>query len=144
MTEYEEITNDKSIGALEAELEYQLSLGFNLGDSFPQHIVNCIAKLKSEAKPKKDITIKYRGSDDWDRPVFQVVELIEGELIKKTTYLGSTNILVPDRKLGLIDVKSISEYFRNNIGALEYFGSTFNCEPMGSTIADNINLIIID
>ena len=55
MTEYEEITNGKTIPELEKELQYQLDLGFNIGDSFPQHIVDCISQLKR--KQYNNITI---------------------------------------------------------------------------------------
>jgi hypothetical protein len=46
MTEYEEICNGKSIEELEIELKYQLSLGYNEGDSFPSYIKDRIAELQ--------------------------------------------------------------------------------------------------
>jgi hypothetical protein len=43
MTEYEQITNGKTIEELEKELNYQTNiLGYSIIDSFPQHIVDCI------------------------------------------------------------------------------------------------------
>lgn len=50
MTEYEEITNGKTIGELELELQFQVyRLGYSLTDSFPQHILDCINKLKYDS-----------------------------------------------------------------------------------------------
>ena len=46
MSEYEEITNGKTIPELEKELQYQLDLGFNINDSFPQHILDCISTIR--------------------------------------------------------------------------------------------------
>ena len=56
MTEYEEITNGKTIEELETELNYQLiNLGYSITDSFPQYIVDCIIQLKR--KQYNNITI---------------------------------------------------------------------------------------
>ena len=38
----------------------------------------------------RNFDIKFRGVDDFNRPVFKVVD--------KAIYFGSTNILVPDGK----------------------------------------------
>ena len=48
MTEYEEITNGKTIPELEKELQYQLYLGFVITNSFPQYILECINKIKNK------------------------------------------------------------------------------------------------
>ena len=46
ITEYEEITNGKTIPELEKELEYQLSLGYEITDNFPQFILDCITDIR--------------------------------------------------------------------------------------------------
>lgn len=46
MSEYEEITNGKTIPELEKELQHQLDLGFDINDSFPQHILDCISTIR--------------------------------------------------------------------------------------------------
>lgn len=56
MTEYEEITEGKSIFELEKELRFQYSLGYTETDSFPQYIKNRINTLQSKVK-KLDIAI---------------------------------------------------------------------------------------
>lgn len=46
MSEYEEITNGKTIPELEKELQHQLDLGFDINDSFPQYILDCISTIR--------------------------------------------------------------------------------------------------
>ena len=41
-TEYNEITDNKTLIELYRELTYQFKLGYTLEDSFPQHIMDCI------------------------------------------------------------------------------------------------------
>ena len=65
----------------------------------------------------KTYTIVFKGIDDWNRPVFKVVD--------KPFYFGSVNILfdwnaTEEKVLQKITVKD-----------LEYFGTHFNCEPNG-------------
>jgi hypothetical protein len=76
-------------------------------------------------------TIKYRGIDDFNRPVFKVLE--------KKYYIGSTS------KLFSHDVKEseVINYFKDNINQLEFFGHSFNCEPEGGKLKDNIKLVIV-
>ena len=50
MTEYEEICTGKSIAELEVELEYQYKLGYNIGDSFPNYIIDRIHILTLNAR----------------------------------------------------------------------------------------------
>jgi hypothetical protein len=75
------------------------------------------------------ITIKFRGIDDWNRPVFKHTN--------SNTYYGDCNC----NKIGF--PKDIIEYYKNNIEKLEYFGTSFNCEPHGG-INSNIKLEIVD
>jgi hypothetical protein len=81
------------------------------------------------------ITLIFIGADDWDRPVFKHIH--------SNIYFGSTDILIPNKELGLISEKSIVSYFNENIKQIEYFGSQFNCEPHGGPIDEKYELVII-
>lgn len=73
---------------------------------------------------KKLFDIKFRGVDDFHRPVYKVVG--------KQIYFGSTNILWGDPAwLPSKTEKETNEFFRENPQRLELFGSSFNCEPNG-------------
>lgn len=72
----------------------------------------------------KTFDIKFKGIDDWNRPVWKVVD--------KQIYFGSTMILLPDK--GLFPkgtTEEVNNYFRENQNKIELFGSSFNCEPHG-------------
>ena len=81
------------------------------------------------------ITLVFKGEDDWSRPVFKHLH--------SKIYVGSTNKLVPDKELGLIDEESIVKYFNENPQHLEYFGTEFNCEPLGGVIPDKYQIQIL-
>ena len=72
----------------------------------------------------RNFDIKFIGVDDFNRPVFKVVD--------KAIYFGCTNILVPDKDRFPKGTKEeINEYFRQNQHEIELFGDHFNCEPNG-------------
>ena len=72
----------------------------------------------------RKFVIKFRGVDDFNRPVFKVVD--------SAIYLGSTTTILPDLKKFPNGTKEeINEYFRNNQHEIEFFGNKFNCEPHG-------------
>lgn len=72
----------------------------------------------------REISLKFKGIDDFSRPVFKQVG--------KNIYFGSTTILFPDKELFPNEsIEEINEYFRNNQNKIELFGSKFNCEPNG-------------
>lgn len=72
----------------------------------------------------KVFDIKFRGIDDWNRPVYKVVD--------KQVYFGSVNTLFPDKKIAPNNTKEeINSYFKEHTNELELFGSSFNCEPHG-------------
>lgn len=77
-------------------------------------------------------TLKFRGIDDFNRPVFKVLE--------KNYYIGSTD------KLFSSDVKEkeVKEYFKDRLGELIYFGESFNCEPEGTHLKPNLQLCFDD
>ena len=63
----------------------------------------------------RKFVIKFRGVDDFNRPVFKVVD--------EAIYFGSTNILVPDKDRFPKGTKEeINEYFRQNWHEIELFG----------------------
>lgn len=63
--------------------------------------------------------IKFRGIDFWNRPVFKD--------IASTSHFGSTNKLFDYNA----KAKEVTEYFKDNLHELEYFGHDFDCEPNG-------------
>jgi hypothetical protein len=75
-------------------------------------------------KEEKTINIMFVGIDSWNRPVFKHT--------KYSFYFGSVAILFPDKEKAPNNTPGeISEFFRKNIGELEYFGEHFDCEPHG-------------
>lgn len=85
---------------------------------------------------KRIIQVKYKGIDDWSRPIFKD--------ISASNYFGSCNYLFPNRTIAPrnADIEIVT-FFRENIGELEFFGNRFNCEPMGG-MPDNVELQIVD
>lgn len=82
----------------------------------------------------KDII--FIGIDSWNRPVFKTVD--------KQEIYGSTTTLFSYGDTP----KRIIDYFKDNLGELEYFGTHFNCEPHGGLISngkivEHINFNII-
>lgn len=75
--------------------------------------------------------IKFRGVDQYDRPVYKVID--------KPIYFGSTDTLFDYEE----DEKVINDYFKDNLDELEYFGKSFGCEPNGGR-DENLKLILID
>lgn len=80
-------------------------------------------------KVKLIVTIKFRGIDDFNRPVFKDVN--------SSSHFGSVHTLYND----MYNKEEINKYFKESISELEYFGERFNCEPHGG-INSNIKLII--
>lgn len=84
----------------------------------------------------RKIQIKFEGIDDWSRPVYK-------SKLTKSRY-GSVNILFPDKEIAPNNsVEEINDYFKRNMYQLDYFGSSFNCEPMGSNIPEGFELEIV-
>ena len=72
----------------------------------------------------RQFDIKFKGADSFNRPVYKVVDA--------NIYFGSTEILIPDKKLfPKGTTEEINEYFRNNQDKIEFFGRRFDCEPNG-------------
>ncbi len=65
------------------------------------------------------ITLKFVGVDSWNRPVFKD--------INTKYYYGSTNKLFSYEA----EKAKVVKYFKQHPEELEYFGSHFDCEPMG-------------
>lgn len=63
------------------------------------------------------VNIKFKSIDDFNRPVFKDVN--------SNTYYGDLNAEYYRK------TDNISEFYKDNIHLLEYFGTRFNCEPHG-------------
>ena len=135
MTEYEEITNDKNTEQLIHELEYQLNnQGYNISDSFPQHIIECIHKLNPN---KRQTYIKFVEIDYWSRPLYKY--------INRDIYLGSLNHLLPDKQIAPNGTKEeINDFFRLNPEAFVYFGTEPDCDPNGGKFKEDVQFIILN
>lgn len=68
------------------------------------------------------IKLTFVGIDSWNRPVFKWVHESG-----RTYYIGSVNHLFDDDH----DTEDIKQFFRQNSDDLEYFGTSFGCEPHG-------------
>lgn len=73
-------------------------------------------------KEIKIIELKFKGMDDFNRPIFRD--------IKSGAYFGSVNKLI-NNPSDLIEGKNIKDFFTDNPDEIEYFGERFNCEPNG-------------
>ena len=81
------------------------------------------------------INIKFKGIDDWNRPIYKQVD--------QPRYFGSCNVLVPSTAIPSTNPKDINDYFRLKMQEIEFFGNSFGCEPHGGYIK-GIELNIID
>ena len=77
-----------------------------------------------------DRNIKFKGIDSWNRPIYKVLE--------GNYYIGSVEKLFDFTA----SKEDVDEYFRDNLSTLVYFGHKFGCEPNGSPLKKEINLII--
>jgi len=92
--------------------------------------------LETTEDGKVIIPIKFKGFDDWSRPVYCNKDL--------QAYFGSTCTLFPDTKIAPNGtIEEVNAYFKENINELEYFGNGFNCEPHGG-LNPKYQLKIID
>jgi hypothetical protein len=74
--------------------------------------------------------IKFKGIDDFNRPVYQVLEY--------NYFIGSVVHLF---NWGT-PAEVVNEFFKNKLNELEYFGDHFNCEPTGGKIREDLVLVI--
>jgi hypothetical protein len=85
-----------------------------------------IIKLESDV-----IALKFIGIDSWHRPVFKAIDA--------PFYCGSIDHLFDPS----VPQDDIIEFFEGTIADhLVYFGKTFDCEPMGTSLAGFIVVII--
>ena len=82
--------------------------------NLPDHLAQRYEKME-----ERNIDIKFKGIDDWNRPVYKVVD--------KNIFFGSVNKLF---NYNASDTE-VNEYFRSNLEELEFFGDHFGCEPHG-------------
>lgn len=85
----------------------------------------------------KTIELKFRGIDDFSRPVYKAVNL-------NNCYFGSVDILISGEQVKTLkDVNNLNKFFRENPDKIELFGTSFNCEPHGGK-ASSWEYIFID
>ena len=68
------------------------------------------------------LQLKFRGIDDWNRPVFK-----SANDRYKSLHFGSVTTLFNYDDSS----EKVTEYFKNHLDELEYFGDHFGCEPHG-------------
>ena len=84
------------------------------------------------------IDVKFEGIDSWHRPVYKAVVKVNN----KYRRYGSCDRLMPSKAIAPNNTtEETNDYFRKNISELCYFGNQFDCEPMGTTPIDNLNII---
>ena len=76
-----------------------------------------------------ELILKFRGIDDFNQPIFKS---------EKGSYYGTNDILfgydtTAEQVIKEIDDKKIR---------LVYFGSSFNCEPMGTRLKSELKIIL--
>jgi hypothetical protein len=76
---------------------------------------------------KKIIKVKFRGIDSHNRPIFKAINCND--------YFGSVYYLFGKYE----DPDKIVEFFQYHLDKLVYFGSHFDCEPMGLPL-NNVRL----
>lgn len=79
---------------------------------------------------KKVIKVKFRGIDSHNRPIFQAINCND--------YFGSEFYLFSMSE----EKETIIEFFQDKLDRLSYFGSHFDCEPMGLPL-NNVRLELV-
>ena len=79
----------------------------------------------------KDLRLKFKGIDDWNRPVF---------MDDNSRYFGDTDHLF-DYTASKDDVLNFYRNMPLN-NCICYFGQQFGCEPMGIEIKSNVKIIL--
>lgn len=79
---------------------------------------------------KKVIKIKFRGIDSWNRPIFKAINCND--------YFGSVYYLFGYDE----QPEKIIDFFKDKLDRLSYFGSHFDCEPLGLPL-ENVRLELI-
>ena len=69
------------------------------------------------------INVTFVGIDDWHRPIFKSVS--------SNTYFGDTGRLWTFKEAGGEGYPDLIEHYKEDDSGLEYFGSSFGCEPNG-------------
>lgn len=87
-------------------------------------------KTKMKLKIKK-ITLYFRGIDDWNRPVFKRddARLYYGDIYNLFSHCD--------------DKDKVLNFYKENpekIKDLSFFGSSFNCEPQGTKLRDDLEI----
>ena len=78
---------------------------------------------------KRNLVLKFRGIDTFNQPIFKS---------EKGFYYGTNDILFSHHVTGEEVIKKLEEL---NI-KLWYFGRSFDCEPEGGNLKEEINIIL--
>jgi hypothetical protein len=103
----------------------------NVLDSANEDISKLKEKIVASEKPKFKVHIKFEGVNDWNNPIYKDVD--------SNRRYGSTDTLF---NWGSTADK-VNAYFKEHIDELQYFGKSFDCEPLGGYLKQT-ELIIIE
>ncbi len=114
-------------------IEYISFADFNATEKIPPYIPD---PVKDKVFPHtedchrgdiKTITIEFAGIDSFNRPVFKDVDT--------GTFYGNTDLLFALDTPEEYVIREFAQHFPvKGIQELVYFGSTFDCEPMGTPV----------
>ena len=101
--------------------------------TFTKNMVNVPLLIFKQLKKTdmKDSRLKFKGIDDWNRPVF---------MDDNGRYFGDTDHLF-DYTASKDDVLNFYRNMPLN-NCICYFGQQFGCEPMGIEIKSNVKIIL--
>lgn len=80
----------------------------------------------------QELRLKFVGIDNWNRPVFR----------NEKKYYGSVDSLFNDEAEAERVIERLTIEDNNLHEEIVYFGTYFNCEPMGNPISETINIIL--
>lgn len=84
---------------------------------------------KATATEKTDLPLKFRGIDDFNQSIFKS---------ENGHYYGTNDVLFSHHATAEEVIKKLEETKTK----VWYFGTQFNCEPMGGRIKEKFNVIL--
>lgn len=88
-------------------------------------------KLQADNKKIKKITLKFKGIDSWNRPVFKY----------NKKFYGDTDNLF-DYDATVYQVLKFYEENPEKIKNITYFGERFGCEPSGLPLQSDLKIVL--
>lgn len=109
----------------------------DLAEEWQKEYTCKLPDLKPNEGPNAiDLFLKFEGVDDFSRIIFKDVN--------SNRRYGSVITLYSDGDVfPIASVEEVKQYFRNHTEEIEYFGTKFNCEPMGE-IDPRLRITIVD